>query len=269
LHGSEMKMHEANMVDQRIDKNRIAKYFLKSAESYDQHARIQDVLADNLLNRLKLHGDVNYERVLEVGCCTGLLTRKLVEQLNVKTLFLNDLVAEFEPIAIAKLDEKKRVQVVPFFGDIEVLEVPEKLDLCISSSTIQWLARPITFLKRIGRETESGGFLAISFFIDGTLKEMKEITRVGLNYMDPELLRDSLEEHYDLVCFEMNQQKLYFSCGRDVLHHIKNTGVGGISPFRWTKNSLLEFEQQYSKRFATEQGCPVTYNNVTIIARKR
>lgn len=252
-----------------IDKKRIAKYFLNSAGSYDQHARIQEVLADNLLRLLLLHGKGRYRRVLEVGCCTGLLTRKLFERLDVETLFLNDLVAQFEPIVMAKLDTDKREKIVPLFGDIEGLSIPDKLDLCISSSTIQWLAQPVRFFEQITARTVPGGLLAISFFIEGTLKEMKEITRVGLRYMEPEVLRQSLEQQYELLSFETNLKKLYFPDGRDVLRHVKNTGVGGISPYRWTKKSLLEFEEEYMAKFATDQGCPVSYNNVTIIARKR
>lgn len=259
------------MTDRRgaIDKDRIARYFLRSAGSYEQHAGIQDALADNLLRKLKLHGPLNYEKVLEIGCCTGLLTRKLFDYFDIKKLYLNDLVIEFEPIVLHRLAEKNQLCIAPLFGDVEQLEIPENLNLCVSSSTIQWLDDPISFFDRISDKTGIGGHLAISFFVSGTLKEMNEITGVGLNYIDLDRLRCTLEKRYDILCFETNCQKLYFHSGREVLHHVKNTGVGGITPYRWTKKSLLQFEQQYSELFATERGYPVTYKSVTIIGRKR
>ncbi len=254
---------------QSIDKKRIARYFLKSSASYDHHAEIQAVIADNLLQKLVLHGPGKYERVLEVGCCTGLLTRQLINRFDINVLFLNDLVAEFEPVVVSRLDRSKVGQVVPFFGDIECMNIPDNLDLCISSSTIQWLAEPITFFKQLAEKIRSGGMLGVSFFIEGTLKEIKALTQVGLNYMDAKLLRQVLEGHYDILGFETNRQQLYFASSRDVLHHVKNTGVGGVTPYRWTKKSLMEFEEQYCKNFATDQGYPVSYNNVTVVARKR
>ncbi len=61
-------------------------------ESYDEAAIVQNALAGRLVRALEELPDTAFRRVLEIGCCTGVLTEMLCRERQVRTLFLNDLV---------------------------------------------------------------------------------------------------------------------------------------------------------------------------------
>jgi len=80
-----------------IDKKRVRQTFQRAAASYEDQAIIQHRVADHLLGLLDRFAEsAEINRVLEIGCCTGLLTRKLAGQYRaIMELVLNDLVESF------------------------------------------------------------------------------------------------------------------------------------------------------------------------------
>ena len=69
----------------------------------------------------------------------------------------------------------------------------------------------------------------------------------------------------------VRKENLEFSTVREILRHLKATGVtasGGRS--RWTRSTLAAFEADYSARFRSgNRMLPLTYHPITLIARKR
>jgi malonyl-ACP O-methyltransferase BioC len=237
--------------------------------SYDLHATVQRQVSGQLLTLAGQIPAISYERVLEIGCCTGMLTEMLCRQHRVETLFLNDLVPDFAAPVMARIPGDRMPHLQPFFGDIETLPLPDRLTLTISSATFQWLADLPGFLHRLAQAMGERGFLAFSVFGPGTLAEFTELTGVGLDYRTPEQIACLLERDFILEQMATDQNQLLLTTPRDVLHHLRATGVGGVRAYRWTRAGLRRFEQEYHARFGTPDGVPVTYASTCFIARKK
>lgn len=253
----------------RLDKDRIAQCFLRSLQSYDAAAQVQNKLAGRLMQSLQGVPDATFASVLEIGCCTGTLTEKLCSERPVQKLYCNDLVLEFEDVLQDRFAGKSSVQFVPCFGDIEALPFPCELSLVISGATFQWLSDPHSFLKRLGRELAPGSYLAFSLFGPGTLGEFSSLTGVKLEYVSDEALTETLDADFEILHYETFQDTLFFPTVREILGHIRDTGVGGVSEYKWNKQSLQEFEKGYEETFGTDKGLPVSYSSSCFVARRR
>jgi len=252
-----------------LNKDQIAHCFRQAITTYDLHATAQREVSARLLTLAGQIPAISYKRVLEIGCCTGMLTQLLCQQHRVKTLFLNDLVPDFAAPVMARIPEDRMPHLLPIFGDIETIQLPDRLSLVLSSATFQWLADLPGLLQRLAQALCENGFLAFSVFSPGTLAEFTELTGVGLDYRTPEQIAGLLEKDFILEQMVTDQDRLLLPTPRDVLHHLRATGVGGVRDYRWTKAGLRRFEQEYRTRFGTAGGVPVTYASICCIARKK
>jgi malonyl-ACP O-methyltransferase BioC len=254
---------------QPLNKERVAHCFRQAIATYDLHATVQQRIGERLLKLAGQHPAISYEQVLEIGCCTGILTEMLCRQHRISTLFLNDLVSDFAKVVKARIPADRTPEICPLFGDIEAMPLPHDLDLIVSSSTFQWLSDLPAFLPRLVPALRDRGFLVFSIFGPGTLMEFTELTGVGLSYRSPEQIAGLLDPHFILEHQQTLQDQLFLPSPRDVLHHLRDTGVGGVRTHRWTSSTLKLFEQQYKARFGTPEGVPVSYTSTCYIVRKK
>ncbi len=250
------------------DKTKIARSFFKGRQTYDQHARVQQKVGRKLVDMLDTYPMLRYDRVLEIGCCTGAMTEMLLAGRRIGTLYLNDLVSEFHDLVLERLGGRA-AGIVPLFGDIEDLDLPTDLDLVLSSSTFQWLVDLPGSLTRITASLKRGGCLAFSLFGPGTLTEFRQLTGVGLGYAALGNIMDLLAKDFVLQFVDSETYRLYFTSPREVLRHLRATGVGGVGEFRWTSRKLRQFEEAYIRRFGTPSGVPVTYVTSYVIGSKK
>ncbi len=254
---------------QELDKKKIARSFLRGHSTYDSHAKIQYKVSQYLVDKLSQHHKISYDRVLEIGCCTGNLTELLLRNFNIESLYLNDLVPHFHKHVSRRVSPIKQCEIIPLFGDIEELVLPDALDLIVSSATFQWLTDLPQLFKRISHALKPDGYLAFSIFGPGTLREFKDITGIGLEYSAVGKILDMLEENFHIEEEITTKDQLFLSSPKDVLRHLQATGVGGVQDFRWTPGKLRQFDRNYAEKYGSPSGVPVTYMSSYIIAAKR
>ncbi len=252
-----------------MNKEKIARSFLHGQNTYDTHAKIQRKVSERLVEKLNEYQNIQYNRVLEIGCYTGTLTELLVKSSKIKKLFLNDLVPDFHDTVVERLGKPLEVDIVPMFGDIEKIDLPNNLDLVISSSTLQWMIDIAELINKVALSLQKGGFFIFSLFGPGTLLEFKEITGVGLNYLASGTIMDLLEGHFHIEEEECRRDRLFFSTPREILRHLQATGVGGVQEYRWTSSGIRDFEKKYSDQFGVAEGIPVTYMSYNFVASKK
>lgn len=155
-------------------------------------------------------------------------------------------------------------------GDAESIRLPDKLDLIVSCSAIQWFENPVNFIRNCQALLNEKGYLAISTFGPQNLREVGTLTGISLRYPTLDNLRLSLSDSFDVIYSHEELQKLTFKTPVEVLRHLKATGVTGISKQRWTKAKLSHFSNQYEKLYQSEEGrITLTYHPVYIILKKK
>ena len=251
-----------------LDKDKVARCFRRSLPTYDEAAVVQNRLAAHLLKMLQLLPDRAFQSVFEVGCCTGGLTEMVCREKPVARLFVNDLVPEFEEVVYERLQRQELPELHSCFGDIEAIELPPGITLLLSGATFQWLSDLPRFIRRLGRELVSGSYLAFSLFGPGTLNEFSQLSSVELNYHSDTEIIAMLEDDFVLEAYENFNEQLFFPSVHDIMRHIRATGVGGVSEYQWSKESLRQFERDYVRAFGEKRGLPVSYVSSCFVARR-
>lgn len=249
-----------------IDKAEIKCRFKRSVKSYEDNALVQKEIVDHLFKLLQDTGGHKPERVLEIGCGTGLLTRKLKNIIGTPRLFINDLVEEMcERTALfCGLPDSHCL-----VGDIEELNLPGQFDWMVSTSTFQWFSKLQATFRKFASHLNEGGLLMFNTFGNQNMVELRPFTQEGLKYLSYEEMATHLSPYFEILYFQDKRHKLYFSEPVDILRHLKQTGVNaGNSKRSWTKKTLQDFSCSYEKD-PFQNKYPLTYHPMYFICRKR
>ncbi|APG46313.1 methyltransferase [Phaeobacter porticola] len=253
------------------DCNRVANSFRRGLGSYHAQATAQARVAVDLADLLqKCVGDRRFAHVFEFGAGTGHLTEALFHRFDIGTIALNDLVAEAEPPlqqTVAAHGGKASFAV----GPIETCAFPQGVDLIAASSVVQWVPNVPQLMQRCAAALTPNGWLALSGYGRGHFRELAALgsTAAAPNYMDHSDWPAVLPQDLQLVELRQAAITLHFASPRDVLRHLRETGVNGQSQGGWTRARLVGFEAAYRQRFSTPQGVTLTYDPVLILARRR
>ncbi len=252
-----------------IDKEQIRRRFERAAATYDRQAVIQERVAAKLLALLVVHGPAAPRRVLEIGCCTGLLTRQVLERCDTITdMVVNDLVEGFRTRVLERCGHLGAT--LGFLaGDIEEIPIPGRFDLVISSSTFHWFHDLAGVLARLHRHLEQDGCLAFAMYGPDNLREIRELTGIGLEYPDLDSLRALVERHFTVLACEERLETLVFADPMAVLQHLRQTGVNVPAGASWSRGRLARFERDYGAMFADGAGVRLSYHPMFVVARPR
>ena len=161
-------------------------------------------------------------------------------------------------------------------GDIDKIAIPSSCDLICSASCAQWSTDLLGLLKRITFSLNEHGYIAISSFSEGQFKELTQLEEqagieptASLNYWSEQTWKDHLESDYEIEIITKEQSRLWFDSVRELLLHLRLTGVNGNVGQTWNKRSLSEFETVYRDNFEVNGKVPLSYEPIFIIARKR
>lgn len=213
-----------------IDKSKVSDKFSQAGNTYGENAIIQKKVARRLLElsgNIIPKGDVD---IIEMGYGHGEFTR----------LYLDRLAFDIHSLTLVDLDtdpdvgrETCAVHVQADVEDIHFINeylTPESKDVIFSSSMIQWLNSPSTWLRRCAAALRPGGVLAVSFYSGDTFREISSITESGLQYPTMESLSD-IARYCDMTVNVATTEceTLEFDNPRDALRHLRLTGVNGLS----------------------------------------
>lgn len=205
------------------DKEHTAERFAAGAASYDANASVQKAVVDNLLDLACHEGAFTRPgKILEVGCGTGVLSRRLSR--------LPNLGWSLEMWDLAPADGLEQLGTV-LAGDAEIMVrrlEPSSYRLIISSSTLQWLNSPAAFLRRCADALAPGGMLLASTFGPDNMLEISGSTGLGLPAMPAHLWRSALISGLSVVKVVEEKITLRFAEPLDIFRHLKNTGVNSL-----------------------------------------
>lgn len=244
-----------------MNKAIIAARFERAIATYHHHSSVQRKVAAHLFDALSVHCP-SPDRILELGCGSGHLSRLLVEKLCPKQVVLNDLSPAMGPCVGDMLGGG----VTFVAGDAETSDFDGPFDLVASASTVQWFDNPNLFIEKMEAVVSRGGVVALSSFDGGNLHEVSSFTGLTLPYPP---LGALFGEQWQLLYEHQSRFVLHFDSPTDVLRHLRATGVNSLDPSPWNKQKLMRFCDHYNQNYKTEDGVSLTYTPTYLIARKK
>ena len=221
-----------------MNKDLVKRRFARTLDSYAENAKIQKQMAEKLLTYIDRQ---NYDDILEIGCGCGLLTQLINNKLVFKNYIANDIVPD------CKTYMKSINSDINFIsGDIEkiIKNTEKKFDLIISNASFQWIENLESFTNILMSMLNPDGVLIFSTFGCENFREIYHAQGVKLHYYSVYELKNILK-NYDTI-IEEEIRILAFKNPKEVLKHIKQTGVNSLSEEIWTKRDLKSFENCYN-----------------------
>ena len=201
--------------------------FDKNFHTYDKHATVQKIVASNLTRFIESNlKDKSVKSVFEIGCGTGIFTRKFLEKFSPDRILLSDYFDTKEYLKDIKYEEF-------YQGDIEKAIIP-KVDIIISSSALQWVNNLELVISNLGASSNKLGF---SIYLKENLDEINKHFNISLNYFSLIEIENILKRYYSKVVSLEETHKIEFSTPFEALRHLKNTGVTGLK-----KSSVKEIK---------------------------
>lgn len=213
-------------------KRSIAARFSAAAGSYETAAEAQATAAARLAELVEGAGLPPSPRVLEVGCGTGLLTRRLLPALGGDWLVTDVAPGMVEQARAAVGEARARFRVM----DAEEPDVePASLDLVVSSLAAQWFSDLPGTLARLAACLRPGGLLALSTLGEGSFAQWRAAHhRLGLEagtpaYPSAEALRAMMPPHTQSHVVA-EPLVIDYPDGRAFLRALKVIGAGTPAP---------------------------------------
>lgn len=241
-----------------VDKSRVAKRFGDTRHTYDISASIQLEVARKLAQQLvtAISPDAKISRAIEIGAGDSRLTREYISRINIDSLELWDLTLPATPQGTTC-----RVTAVADDAEARLRELPDNsIDLIVSSSTLQWFNSPIAAVREIQRILTPGGIAAIALYTEGTLAQLAATTGVSLNYVSEARLTDAVKQPCRIEFIETETLQADFDSTRELLEHLRSTGVDGVG--HAPSSSLRNLLRENSLR-------SLQFNSTTLIIRKQ
>lgn len=247
-----------------FDKKLIKKNFSRCVATYNQSAIVQRFMAEKLVQMLLEQGVSSFEKVLEIGVGTGLLTSLLVDKLKISTYYANDIINNYHDF-ITNISKK-----IKFLdGDIEQVRLGDDLDLIIANAVFQWVADKESFLNKVKSALRNNGVFAFTTFSSDNFHEIREVFGVSLDYVDKDDLVKLLEVNFKVLAVAEQETQLFFDDYLSVLSHIRDTGTNNLSVETFSKKKLLEKEIVYKEKYCKEGKWMLTYKPIWIVCSVR
>jgi trans-aconitate 2-methyltransferase len=140
------------------------------ATTYDRVSDVQQRWAERVLERLPLRGD---ETVLDAGCGSGAVTRRLLERLPRGRVIAVDASAEMVEHARRALGDRATV----FRADLAELELDAPVDAIFSNAVLHWVLDHDALFARLHAALRPGGRLVAQCGGKGNLDRFWALAR--------------------------------------------------------------------------------------------
>ncbi|MGE4279824.1 MAG: methyltransferase domain-containing protein [Magnetospirillum sp.] len=207
-------------------KQQVRAAFSAAARFYEEAARAQAISADFLAELVAGLPAPQAPKVLEFGCGTGLLTRRLYPRLGGEWL-VSDLSPDMLRAAESALPGP-RYQIV----DAENPDLDESFDLIVSNMAAQWFADLPEAVARLASRLDPAGHLVFSTLAAGSFRQWRDAHQVlGLECGVPAFPTvDALKNTLPQARIVEQTFDLDYADGRAFAAELKHIGAGTPTP---------------------------------------
>ena len=242
----------------QINPKTLKNKFRKSMDKYDENAFVQRITAEKLVSSLS---QKKFDKILEIGCGTGILTKQIEQNLVFQKYFANDIVEKSKNYIDGIISENTFV-----CGNAQKIKLPPKVDLIISNAVFQWFENLDKVLEYYSSLLKIDGIIAFSTFSPENFLEIREVTGLTLNYKNIDELKEIVEKNFEIIHIEKFNYKMNFSTPLQILAHMKNTGVNSLTEKHWGIKNVKEFCDKYREKFPE---LSLTYAPIIVVAKKK
>jgi malonyl-CoA O-methyltransferase len=254
----------------------IAARFSAAAATYHASATIQSSVAERLGGMFA--GEEAADRILEIGCGTGLLTARLCRLFPRARVDALDVAAGMVAQCRARLADQAGLHC--HVADPSTFRAEAPYDLVVSSSALHWMAPLGDVMAALAGMLAGRGRLVFALMVRGTLAELSDARRRAAPHKPPvrplptmSNVRAALAQA-DLRIEEEREEtqcQIYASAG-DLLHRLHEQGLTGgplARPGRvLNRAELRRLTLDYESHYRTDTGVYASYQVAYFRARK-
>ena len=250
--------------------------FNRGARQYDDYAAIQRTVADRLVERME--GWEEPLRILDAGCGSGILTRRLLRRFPRSRIDAFDI---SEAMIEAARERTPSPCVRWSVHDFAGFTAPLRYPLVASSASLHWAPSLAEAVANLADLVAPGGRLAIALMVAGTFRELRESLARAVPAKPPkgdlpcradlELVMDELGlRREDGGAFELVTRH---ESAVDFLRALAAQGLTGGVLYRpvapLTRGELGRLIRDYDRAHALpEGGVRATYSVSWVVARR-
>lgn len=253
----------------------IETHFSTAAKTYDQHSRPQQALIEKLAEEFPTQIP---SRILELGCGTGQLTRRLIARYPNTPIDASDISPGM--IEHCRNAFGNQPQVSWIVADAQTYAPGAAYPLIVSTSALHWTADLKETFSQIHQNLEPGGTFALGMMLEGTLRELRGLrtkiapqkvfgTRLPTFGKTEETLRQS---DFSIQKTERFDQRFTYANASAFLKAIHEQGVTGGSLEQGyiplTRSEMKQLLLGYQTDYATGDQVYASYETAVVIARK-
>lgn len=233
-----------------IVSNLVEKRFSRNPEYYDSRADVQKTVSANLADMISASVDKSgVGSIMEIGCGTGFLTRRLFRLFPDAEIAVTDLssaMLAYCERSTAAIADELGVSVEFAVFDASLDSPKCSLDLIASSLAFQWIEDFSGLFERLRSALSDGGDLAFATLAEGTFASVSDsFASHGLDLPLP-VLPTLAELKVALANFaevELRHETLYeeFDSIGAFLRHLRDVGAGNATGNPLPTGKLAKF----------------------------
>ncbi len=208
-----------------MDQDKVREIYDRTAEDYEDWVIPCKLCQYNmLLNTLNIEGN---ERVLDIGCGPGELTRTIAQRLDKGKIIGLDLSEKMIRLARKRSREIGAENIEFINSDFINTDFEKKFDICVSSYLFHWISDHLSFLKKIKNILKKDG-------------------RVGIIAPSPEWYKE-VQESYEKVMREFGAEAEELIGKKVISHeriekHLKKAGleIVNFTEFNFREKTSIE-----------------------------
>ncbi len=265
----------------QIDKESLARQFSENAVGYEKITPVQQAMSKELVQLVmeSLEGQ-DVRHVLELGCGTGRLTRRLVRTFPEAQITAIDFCPGMLAQAAYKLSAAAKDRVELFVADAELFVQQEKarFDLIIANAVVQWFNQLRETLSAYHQLLKPGGLLALATFGPETFHELNlafqladvDLGKAQASRVLPLLSAASYKEIFPGASITEGTRKQKYPDVRSFLRTIQQAGAAYSPPETQplTRQIYAKMEEHYNRLFADPEAGHITatYHLIYLLA---
>ncbi len=248
----------------------IASRFSASSTSYDQAVVIQPIVVDKIFKMIMSAGAV--DRVLEIGCGTGLLTKKIITHFPSARIDAVDISGKM--IARSKTQLAAHPGIRWLISDIMNLPETTMYPLIVSSSALHWINPVEAGLAKCACLLKKDGCFISAMMVQGTLGELHASRLRVAPHKPPRQSLPSMREirhalqntGFRILDIIEDVTRVNHPSAEVLLRRIHDQGSTGgpisISTFPMNRKELHDLSSDYNACYKSDSGVYATYRVV-------